>query len=97
MSIVLVARWVVRAGEEAAVEAAVRLLAPAQRAEDGCLELIVHRDPEDPRVFLFYEHYTDEAALAAHAETEHFRRYVRDVALPRLEARERAFYRPWDI
>jgi autoinducer 2-degrading protein len=97
VTVVLVARWVAREGEEAAVAQAAASLVRAAREEPGCLLLEAHRDPEDPRVFLFYEHYTDEAALAAHAETEHFRRFALEGALPRLESRERALYVPWAI
>lgn len=96
MTIVLVARWVARAGEEEAVAAAVGQLVRCAREEPGCLLLQAHRDPDDPRVFLFYEHYADEASLAAHALTEHFRRYALEAAIPRLESRERSFYRLWE-
>ena len=96
MTIVVVARWVARRGEEQAVAAAVSQLVRAAREEPGCLLLQVHRDPDDPRVFLFYEHYADEAALAAHAETGHFRRHALEDAIPRLESRERSFYRLWE-
>ena len=96
MTIVLVARWVARQGEEQAVAAAVAQLVRAAREEPGCLLLLAHRDPDDPRVFLFYEHFADEAALAAHAETEHFRRHALEDAIPRLESRERSFYRLWE-
>ena len=96
MTIVLVARWVARAGEEEAVAAAVSHLVRAAREEPGCLLLLAHRDPDDPRVFVFYEQFTDEAALASHAETEHFRRHALEDAIPRLESRERSFYRLWE-
>ena len=96
MTIVLVARWVAREGEEEAVAAAVAQLVRAAREEPGCLLLQAHRDPNDPRVFLFYERFTDEAALAAHAETEHLRRHALEDAIPRLESRERSFYRLWE-
>ncbi|MEO8751556.1 MAG: putative quinol monooxygenase [Casimicrobiaceae bacterium] len=49
--------------------------------EAGCLQFDVCVAPENPtRVFL-YEVYDDEASFAAHARTEHFRRFdaaVRD-------------------
>ena len=54
-----------------------------------------HRDPADPRVFLLYEQYTDEAAYAAHGASEHFRRFALEDAIPRLEARERSFHQTW--
>ena len=96
MTIVVVARWVARPGEEQAVAAAVSQLVRAARAEPGCLLLHALRDPDDRRVFLFYEHFADEAALAAHAETGHFRRHALEDAIPRLESRERSCYRLWE-
>ena len=83
-------------GDEAAVAEALATLVPMARAEPGCLMLQVHRDPEDAQVFYFYEQYVDEAALAAHAETEHWKRYIRDTCLPRLESRERGTYTTWE-
>jgi quinol monooxygenase YgiN len=97
VAVAVVSRWTARGGEEEAVAAAVRELVRAVRErEPGCLLLQPHRDPADPRVFLFYEQFTDDAALAAHAETEHFRRHAVEDALPRLERRERAFYVTWE-
>ncbi len=96
MTVVVVARWVACPGEEQAVAAAVTQLVRAAREEPGCLLLLAHRDPDEPRVFVFYEHFADEAALAAHAQTEHFRRHALEDAIPRLESRERWFYRIWE-
>ena len=62
------------------------------RAEPGNLFYQCHRDPENPRVFFFYEQYADADAFAAHGQTEHFAKWAAGDAFPRLESRERAFY-----
>jgi len=96
VAVVISSKWHVRVGEEAAVVEALAQLVPMAREEPGCLMLQVHRDPDDGRVLYFYEQYVDEAALAAHAETEHWKHYIRDTCLPRLESRERGTYVTWE-
>jgi quinol monooxygenase YgiN len=90
---VVVARWIARPGQEEAVREAVRQLVTPSRAEPGNLMYEVNEDPEDPRVFVFYEQYADEDAYAAHGSSEHFRRLATNGAIPRLETRERWFLR----
>jgi quinol monooxygenase YgiN len=92
MAVVLVARWVANEGEEERVLAILEELAPASRAEPGCLYYQPCRDREDPRRFLIFEVYADEDALRAHSESDHFQRLVLDAAMPLLAARERSFY-----
>lgn len=95
MAYVVLARWIAKPGEEAAVAAAIDALIDPSRAEPGTLVYQPHRDPSDPRVFMLYEQYVDEAAYRAHGDSEHFRRHAVEDAIPRLEARERAFYETW--
>jgi quinol monooxygenase YgiN len=92
MAVVLVARWVARKGEEERVLAVLEKLAPASRAEPGCLHYQPCRDRDDPARFLIFEIYADEEAVHAHGESEHFRRLVLDEAVPLLESRDRSFY-----
>jgi quinol monooxygenase YgiN len=96
MAVVLVARWVARQGEEERVLAVLEQLAPASRAEAGCLHYQPCRDRDDPSRFLIFEIYADEGAVQAHSESEHFRRLVLDEAVPLLESRERTFYETID-
>jgi quinol monooxygenase YgiN len=51
------------------------LLAPT-REEPGCLAYELQNDSEDPRRFLFYEKFKDQAALDAHLATAHFQKLV---------------------
>ena len=43
--------------------------------EPGCLRFDVIRDRDDAHRVYFYEVYRDDAALAAHRETAHFKAY----------------------
>jgi len=42
----------------------------------GCVSYILHRVEGEPDNVLIYEQYHDEKALAAHRETEHFRKHA---------------------
>ena len=95
MAYVVLARWVAKPGEEAAVAAAIDALIEPSRAEPANLVYQAHRDPENPRVFLLYEQYTDKDGYRAHGESEHFKRHGHGDALPRLADRERSFYETW--
>jgi quinol monooxygenase YgiN len=95
MAYVVLARWVAKPGEEEAVAAAIDALIEPSQAEPGNLMYQAHRDPSDPRVFLLYEQYADEAGYKAHGESEHFKRLGHGDAIPRLEARARTFYETW--
>jgi quinol monooxygenase YgiN len=53
---------------------------------------LVHRNVTDPAQFLFYELFDDEAAFAAHQQTEHFRMLIVGEGVPRLTRRERVQY-----
>jgi quinol monooxygenase YgiN len=96
MAYVLVARMTARAGEEGRAAELIRELAEASRAEPGVVHYIAHRDPDDPRVFLMYEHYRDKAAFEAHGQTEHFQRLGPGELFGLMEERERAFYETLD-
>ena len=97
MAYVVTAKWTAKEGEEEIVLDAVRNLVGPSRAEPGCLYYQPHRDPENPRVFFFYEQYVDESGYRAHGESEHFQRYGFGQAIPVLEGRERAFYETLDL
>jgi len=52
-----------------------KLIAPT-RNEDGCIEYRLHQDHDDPALFIFYENWQNEASLARHMESDHFKKYV---------------------
>ena len=92
MAYVVAALWRAREGEEDKIRELIETMTPLSRDEPACRFYQAHRSPEDPRVFFLYEQYDDEAGYQAHMATEHFERYVRGEAIPRLESRERSFY-----
>ena len=53
-----------------------RLLAAASRQEPGCVNYIPHRLEDDPDTILIYEQYRDQKALAAHRDSEHFKKHA---------------------
>jgi quinol monooxygenase YgiN len=74
--------------DRAEVAEAVRQLAEASRKEPGCVSYVPHQSEEDPNTLVIYEKYVDEAALTAHRESEHFKKYAVGVLYQRM--RERA-------
>ncbi|MFF4117685.1 putative quinol monooxygenase [Streptomyces sp. NPDC001714] len=82
MAIAVSAAWTAHPGKEDVVRGALAQLAPATRAEPGCRSYVVHRDPQQPTVFRFFEIYDDEDALKAHTEYPHFTKYAVGQAAP---------------
>lgn len=60
------AKLTVKAGQEADFERIMRAAVPKVREEPGNHAYIFHRSKDNPRVFMFYEAYDDQAALDAH-------------------------------
>lgn len=61
--------------DRAAMVEAVRVLAEESRREPGCVSYIPHQSEEDPDMIVIYEQYRDDAALAAHRDSPHFKKY----------------------
>ena len=62
--------------DRAEVAETLRLLATASRQEPGCVSYIPHQLEGDPDAILIYEQYVDQKALAAHRESDHFKKYA---------------------
>jgi quinol monooxygenase YgiN len=92
--IALAATWQAKAGEAEAVAEILRRMTIAVKSEPGTLLFWPHRSPSDDRVFFLYELFADDAAFAAHQQTEHFKTLVVGEALPKLERRERVQFTP---
>jgi quinol monooxygenase YgiN len=90
--LVVAATWEAREGEADAVADILSRFAPKAREEPGMKLFLVHRGVANPAQFLFYELFEDEAACAAHQETEHFRSLILGEGVPRLTRRERVQY-----
>ena len=96
MPYAVIAYWTAKDGEEEQVAAALARMVAPSRAEPGNLAYQIHRDPGDPRRFVLYELYTDEAAYRAHGESEHFQRHAVGDAFDHLASREREFLETWE-
>lgn len=48
----------------------------ATRLENGCINYDLHVDLSDPRRFVFYENWSDKAALDAHAASPHMKAWA---------------------
>jgi len=89
----LTVRYVFPEGTEAAVDAHVRALIPATRAEPGCRRYEVFRAVEAPGTILFFEQYDNEAALDAHRASPHFERHGTSGIRQLAQSREATVYR----
>ena len=69
------AKLTVQAGSEQEFERIMQMAVPKVREEPGNHAYIFHRSTQDPRVFMFYEEYDDQAALEAH------RAHLRDMGI----------------
>jgi quinol monooxygenase YgiN len=92
--ICLAVHLLVQSGKETEVARLFGPLAEASRREPGCLLYIAHQRSDDPRRFLVYEQYKDEAALEAHRNSPHFKQYATDGLYMFVEEREAALYSP---
>jgi quinol monooxygenase YgiN len=63
-------------GDRAEIAEILRQLAGASRQEPGCISFIPHQLQDAPDTVLIYEQYKDDAALAAHRESAHFKKYA---------------------
>ena len=92
MAYVVIARWLALAGSEELVLDVIAQLTPLSRAEPACRSYQACRSLEEPREFLLFEVYDDEAGYEAHLASEHFQRLGFGRAIPALEERQRSFY-----
>jgi quinol monooxygenase YgiN len=83
----LIARHIIRPGEEDAVHAALTPFVAAARTEPGNLAFEMFRSVDDDRGYVLLERYASREALAAHRKTPHFRHYLIGEIAPRLEQR----------
>lgn len=89
---VIVARYYAKEGKDDEIAAILREMIPIAEAEPGCKQYAINRAKDDPRRFLLYEQYVDEAAFAAHIASEPVQRNVVGKVIPMLESREREEY-----
>ena len=67
-------------GHEPQLANAITILAPAVRAEPGCIEFRAFRDPANPGAFYLFEVYADTDAFRAHLGTAHVSQFLTEAA-----------------
>ena len=91
--IVLIAKYTTKPGNVPQVLEHLKKMKPLVEAgEPGCKFYQVSKSTENDSLILLYEHYVDQAALAAHRETPHFKSIIEGTVIPLLEKRERELY-----
>ncbi len=90
--IALVVNFLVKPGAEEQAKDYIRIMEEHTRREPGCRLYIGHQSQDDPRRFLFYEQYVDQAALDAHRAAPYFARYVTNGLAPLMETRIAALF-----
>ena len=89
---VIVAEWLVKEGKDDEVAEVLRTAVKNSRAEPGCVLFMANRSTENPRRFVLYEQFRDQAAFDAHLETDSFKQNVLGRIVPLLESRARGLY-----
>jgi quinol monooxygenase YgiN len=92
--IALCVHIVVNEGKEKEAAALFRQLQAESRKEPGCILYQVHTHRDDSRKFLVYEQYKDDAAIEAHRESAHFKKYAADGVYTMIESRDVGLYEP---
>ena len=83
---VLLVQFVVKPGTEERVKEFMRKMEENTRREPGCQLYIGSQSNDNPRKFVFYEQYANEAALAAHRAAPYFAEYVTNGFGPLMES-----------
>lgn len=91
--LVVTAFWEAKEGEADAVAAIAREFLPQAQKEPGVHAFQIHQSLTEPAKFFFYEVFKDEAAFAAHQQTDHFKALIVGQAVPKLANRVRTQHR----
>lgn len=92
--VVLAVTWLAKPGKEQETASLFLKLQAESRKEPGCVMYLVHQLTTDPRRFLVYEQYQNEAGLEAHRNSPHFLQYARKL-LPKVGDRiQGELYKP---
>jgi len=86
---VVVAQWLAKEGKDDEIASVLKTAVMNSRAEPGCVLFMANRSVENPRRFVLYEQFRDEAAFQAHCATESFKQNVLGRIVPLLESRSR--------
>lgn len=86
--IAVIARYRALEGRADEVAAELAPYADIVRQEAGCVTFDVNRSLDDDHDFVLYEVYTDQEALDAHRESEHFSAIAMGRIVPMLADRQ---------
>ena len=92
--LILAVNLIISAGREDEVNDQFRELQAATRQEPGCIAYVVQRSRENPRHYLVYEQYKNEAALEDHRNSAHFKQYATDGVFRFVEERQAELFDP---
>ncbi len=93
--VIMTVEYFVRRGRITEVLDALTEMSGAMRADEpGCVGYEVLRSTDAEDRLLLIETYIDQAALAAHRETPHFKAILEKRVIPLLEDRVRHHYSP---
>lgn len=73
--ITIIAILKARKGKEHQVWNELLKVVTPSRAEEGCLEYVLHESQEHPGQFVLYETWKDETAIHEHVASSHYREY----------------------
>jgi quinol monooxygenase YgiN len=90
--LILAVSLTMRAGHENELAEMFRKLQAATRQEPGCITYVVQRSRENPRHYLVYEQYNNEAALEEHRNSPHFKQFATDGVFRFVEERRAEFF-----
>ena len=92
--LILAVRVTIAAGQEDEVLEPFRKLQEETRREPGCILYVVQRSRENPRRYLVYEQYRDQAALDSHRASPHFKEYATNGFYRFVEERQAELFDP---
>jgi quinol monooxygenase YgiN len=90
--LILAVNLTMTAGHENEITEMFRQLQAATRKEPGCIAYVVQRSRENPRRYLVYEQYRNEAALEEHRKSPHFKTFATDGVFKFVEERQAEFF-----
>jgi quinol monooxygenase YgiN len=80
MELYIIGEFRASAGNELAVEAAIREVVPQTRREPACLNITAFRSTRDPTRFFIHSRWQDEPAFEAHALLPHTVEFLSTIA-----------------
>ena len=64
-----------QAGQEEQLGAALQALVEPTHREDGCINYDLHRDLDDPGLFIFHENWESRGHLERHLQSDHIQHF----------------------